>query len=660
MKKSNINFRIGLFLTVIFILIIFSCKKEDPYGYLNGVDPDSWAPGNLVIQDISITSKQLLWEYGDNKIEGFRLDRRRGEESWQVKYKLFPKETRSWIDEEIVPDTLETYAYRLYAYAGELLSSEIFNFAPASFPSPTDLGVEKINDKAFKLMWSDNSIGEQNFRIDRKKENEDWETGYGNVPANQTFFIDSNVFRSFNIMYRVYATYKNYVSSSIKISTNASLLTPTELQIVQGTIGSVNLSWSDNSDGEDGFKIERKYEGGDWESIGITTENTFEDKDFLMDTLIYYRVCSYVGTYLSDYAENNIEPHFPAPEKFSISSLTYKSVSLSWNYSMAGHEGFKIDRKVNENQWEEEFITLSENDTSFIDEDLDLANNNYSYRIYAYYQSRISNKVTTVATLNFNEAEMIFVEGGTFQMGCTSEQTECQEDEYPVHTVTVNSFGITKTETTHTQYITFLNDIGCNSDGWYNDPEFGLVLYIDVDNINSAIKYAGGYFYFYGSNFAHTSDCPVTKLTWFGANAYARWAGGRLPTEAEWEFAARGGNTGTPTLFAGSNEIDEVGWYDGNSNNQSHPIAALVSNELGIYDMSGNVWEWCSDWYDEDYYSISPVNNPQGPSGSTCCKTIRGGSWFGSWASCNVSARYGAYGNNTSLTTGFRYVLPFE
>ncbi len=659
MNKNKFKFRIGFSLILILVAIALSCKKDDPYGYLNGIDPNSWAPENLIIQDISITSKQLLWEYGDNDIEGFKLNRRRSEESWEVGYRIFPKETRTWADEEIVPDTLETYAYRLYAYAGDLQSTEAYNFATASFPAPTNLYVDKLNDKIFKLNWTDNSIGEQNFKIDRRKENENWEIAYGIVSEDQTTFVDSNVFRNFNITYRIYATYENYVSSSMLTYTNAALLPPSDLNLVQTSIGSVALSWQDNSNGEDGFRVERKYENGIWKNIGNTNENTFEDNDFLMDTLIYYRVCTYVGDYISEYAENNFEPHFPAPENIKISNLTYQSVSIIWNYNLVGHDGFKIDRKVNEDPWEEVFLTINENDTSFIDENMDFANNDYTYRIYAYFQSITSAKPEIKATLNFNNAEMIFVDGGTFQMGCTSGHIDCQDDEYPTHTVTVNSFGITQTEVTHAQYIVFLNDIGCNPDGWFNDPEWGLVLYIDTDNIYSAIRYGGSNFYFSGSNYAHTPDCPVTKVTWFGARAYARWTGGRLPTEAEWEFAARGGNMATPTLFAGSNDIDEVGWHMGNSDNQNQPVALLTPNELGLFDMSGNAWEWCNDWYDEEYYSISPQNNPQGPT-STCYKVKRGGSWFGSWASCFTSSRAGVFGDSSGLSTGFRYVVSYE
>lgn len=108
-------------------------------------------------------------------------------------------------------------------------------------------------------------------------------------------------------------------------------------------------------------------------------------------------------------------------------------------------------------------------------------------------------------------------------------------------------------------------------------------------------------------------DKPVERVNWDDAVTYARKVGKRLPTEAEWEYAAKGGNRSRGYTFSGSNNINVVAWHDGNSGSSTHGVGKKIPNELGIYDMSGNVWEWCNDWLDYEYYSRSERNNPTGP-----------------------------------------------
>lgn len=246
--------------------------------------------------------------------------------------------------------------------------------------------------------------------------------------------------------------------------------------------------------------------------------------------------------------------------------------------------------------------------------------------------------------------EMIFVEGGTFQMGCDDTRDgNCMDREKPVHSVTVSSFYLSKYEITHKQYIEFLNAINCNSDGTFNDPEFGSVTYINMNR--AVIGYSAGRFNFKGSNRALTEDTPVIFVSWFGANAYCRWAGGRLPTEAEWEYAARGGNKSQGYRFSGSNDLNAVAWWNGNSGSRTHPVGTKQANELGLHDMTGNVMEWCSDWFDANYYSISPSNNPKGPATGRS-RVLRGGSWF--TMSARVAGRIVNLPSFTYIDYGFR------
>jgi formylglycine-generating enzyme required for sulfatase activity len=131
-----------------------------------------------------------------------------------------------------------------------------------------------------------------------------------------------------------------------------------------------------------------------------------------------------------------------------------------------------------------------------------------------------------------------------------------------------------------------------------------------------------------------------------------------LPTEAEWEYAARGGIKSKGYRYAGSNEIEAVAWYVGNSD-KTHPVGQKKPNELGIYDMTGNVWEWCSDWYGESYYNSSPGNKPQGPDNGEF-RVIRGGSCYHDAVYCLVAYRNIRYPDNRRNGGGFRLLSPVE
>ena len=212
---------------------------------------------------------------------------------------------------------------------------------------------------------------------------------------------------------------------------------------------------------------------------------------------------------------------------------------------------------------------------------------------------------------------MVYVEGGTFTMGATSEQQEPGYNEKPTHRVSLSSFYIGKYEVTQALWKAVM---GSNPSNWKGDN-------LPVENVS-------------------WNDCQtfLRKLNAMTGKNF------RLPTEAEWEYAARGGNLSRGYQYSGSKKIDDVAWYRNNSGSKTHNVGTKAPNELGIYDMSGNVWEWCQDWYG-DYHSYSQTN-PTGPS-SGANRVYRGGSWgSGAWL-CRVAFRDkytpGSRGNGLGL-----------
>jgi formylglycine-generating enzyme required for sulfatase activity len=229
---------------------------------------------------------------------------------------------------------------------------------------------------------------------------------------------------------------------------------------------------------------------------------------------------------------------------------------------------------------------------------------------------------------------MVFVQGGTFQMG----SNDGDSDEKPIHTVTVSDFYIGKYEVTQKEWKEIMGNNPSYRKG-DNLPVEQVSWYDAVEFCNKKSEKEGLQKCYSGSGTGIT--CDFTK------NGY------RLPTEAEWEYAVRGGDKSRGYKYSGSNNIADVAWYNNNSGFETHQVGSKQANELGIYDMSGNVWEWCWDWYDANYYSKSPSNNPQGPS-SGSYRVLRGGGWRNYAGLCRVAYRYNDDPDGSGSRMGFR------
>ena len=260
------------------------------------------------------------------------------------------------------------------------------------------------------------------------------------------------------------------------------------------------------------------------------------------------------------------------------------------------------------------------------------------------------------------EPETVPVTGGTFWMGCTEEQAgECMSDERPAVEVQLPDFRMGKYEVTNAQFAKFLSDQSNQVEDRrpsYSQDERSL-----IEERESAFQPREGF-----------EDHPVTNVSWYGARAYARWLAQRtekpyrLPTEAEWEYAARGGSVSNGHVYSGSDVLEEVAWFSANAIGSGtgwgfpedtgvHPIGLKRPNELGLHDMSGNAWEWCADFYENRHMGGW---NPKGADSSSL-RVLRGGSWDNSRAECRVSARgYDQHVSRFAVNNGFRVCLGDE
>ena len=264
-----------------------------------------------------------------------------------------------------------------------------------------------------------------------------------------------------------------------------------------------------------------------------------------------------------------------------------------------------------------------------------------------------------------SDFEMVLIIGGTFEMGDIWDVG--QNDEQPIHTIILDSFEISNKEITNQQYIEYLTEAlsmgvifvtATSVTGPWNGD--GNYEYVDLDDSDCQITYSTGNFSVNdgGSNF------PMNEVSWYGASAYAEFYGYRLPAESEWEYASRDISSCDDAKWSGTSlesELAGYAWYDENWDGVWVPedVATKLPNANGLYDMSGNVNEWCNDFYNATYYNESPQSNPQGPStGST--RVFRGGNFVGVSNSLRCSERDDNYPDETTVDIGFRVAKSLE
>ncbi|MCF7913509.1 MAG: formylglycine-generating enzyme family protein [Candidatus Cloacimonetes bacterium] len=609
------------FCLIVLVLLILSCSEDlsitNPYD----TDYDLPEPENVQIEHISLTTMKVTWDYDLVNIDGFRISR---------------KQNGVWLEDTIVAAEQNTYTeenvpvneniqYKVIAFAGSNHSNDVVSVViDNTIPAPESFIVAQENVHCYDLTWEqDHIVGEDGFIIERKIEDEEY-SQIAILEENAESYQDDweDARRDVNfVRYQIKAYLGEEYSSNVNTS-NQIINAPTNISYERLAINRIALYWEDTSEGEQGFNIDKKVGDNDWlvNFADIKEDSTYwVNENAELNENLVYRVSAYYGEIVSESGLTGvIDNTIPRPENLLLEIINENEIRLTWEYELAGIDCFRIEKKETDGAWElyEENISpelrkWEDDSCSYLD----------SYRIMAYYQeydSSYSNEVT------FGIEGMTYVKGGTFEMG--DHFQEGSSDELPVHDVTVSSFFIGIHEVTQGEYEASMGTNPAHNYGVGDEyPVYYVSWYDAVEYCNALSEQEG---------FTPCYDLSDWSCD-FEANGY------RLPTEAEWEYAARGGENWTDNnRYSGTtDELDDYAWYYSNSDGQSHEAGTKLANQLGIYDMTGNVWEWCNDWYTGDYYGSSPAENPSGPALGSY-RVNRGGSWYFNNSYCRVANRH--------------------
>jgi len=374
--------------------------SETVINFKFGIKP--FSPSNLQLTQNNISTFTLNWTDNSNDEQGFSIERKIDESDFS---ELAVTTSTSYVDSTISKKGYGSVFYRVKSYADIYNSDYASNSYEIYFPAPYNINFTKIDISKIQLSWFESSVGEDGFKIDKKLSDSDWIIAYGSVGENTTTWLDTDAQINDSITYRVYGYKGNNTSDSIITSAiDNSLPPPTSISFTQNNLFSINISWLDNSIGEEKFEIERKLSAEtDYVKIAEvngsdTSIKSFTDSGVLLNNLYNYRIRSVAGDFNSSYTVKTFFNEFKSPSNLKLTQNNIYTITLNWNDNSIGEEGYIIEKKIDNGEWISNYHTLGENVTSWTDTNL-LSNVNYTYRVCAYYREFLSNYSSEVSIL---------------------------------------------------------------------------------------------------------------------------------------------------------------------------------------------------------------------------------------------------------------------
>ena len=671
----NIGETIFRTISIALVICMFSCTKKADLTNPVDANIELKVPLNLRVESITegfaiikFSDPNYNSKYPSSRIQ-FIIERDGGDGFKAINPTISFADTLVTIIDSAVFNVNTAYSYRVLSQRGNQKSS----YTPIAsgkyaFNPPADLSVIFSSETYVNLTWMNtNSLAIKT--IIEKSSNGTTFTLVDSISASMTTKSVIGIYSSdttyyYRLKYISDVNQSSYTTASNKIIFNS----PSNFNSTYISETNIRLTWSNNNNYAMRVIIDRSSNGLNYESIdSVSINETTKDVAgiYSSDTTYYFRIKNSSSINASNYSIVSSKLSFASPSKFQIVTMDNDHVDLKWINSNNYASTIDIEQSTNNELYNVVKSVGTQITNTTLEKSFDSLTT-YYFRVRAkskYNASAYSNIQSYNILKNIIASGLVFVAGGIFSMGGNDN------NRIPVHTVNVPSFSISNTEIRWNMWDSVVSwgknngytdlPVGwkgsSNIDG--NHPVTSVSWYQVIKWCNARSEKEGLTPAYY-TNSSQNSVYRTGQIDLDNSMVKKSGKGYRLPTEAEWEYAARGGINSKGFRFSGTNAPDTVAWWYDNSNNSTHPVGTKAANELNLFDLSGNVWEWVEDMYHTDYNG-APNEGSAWYGGSNVYNNnhvVRGGSYRdpGGWGSMEVNSRWGNYPPNSSTDVGFR------